>query len=75
MIVSHSSLNLCDKVHVILGFINFVAFQGEYVAPEKIENIYLRSKYVAQCFIYGESLKNYLVGIVVPDPEVQLNLN
>ncbi|KAI1713965.1 AMP-binding enzyme domain-containing protein [Ditylenchus destructor] len=47
----------------------FKLAQGEYVAPEKIENIYLRSKYVAQCFIYGESLKNYLVGIVVPDPE------
>lgn len=47
----------------------FKLAQGEYVAPEKIENIYLRSKYVAQCFIYGESLKNYLIGIVVPDLE------
>ncbi|KAI1717755.1 AMP-binding enzyme domain-containing protein [Ditylenchus destructor] len=47
----------------------FKLAQGEYVAPEKIENIYLRSKYVSQCFIYGESLKNYLVGIVIPDPE------
>jgi len=48
----------------------FKLAQGEYVAPEKIENIYMRSKYVAQCFVYGESLKTCLIGIVVPDPEV-----
>jgi long-chain acyl-CoA synthetase len=48
----------------------FKLAQGEYVAPEKIENIYSRSKYVAQSFIHGESLKTCLIGIVVPDPEV-----
>lgn len=45
-------------------------FQGEYVAPEKIEGIYARSKYVAQSFVHGESLKTCLVGVIVPDPEV-----
>jgi long-chain acyl-CoA synthetase len=30
----------------------------------------MRSKYVAQCFVYGESLKTCLVAIIVPDPEV-----
>lgn len=30
---------------------------GEYIAPEKIENIYVRSQYVAQVFVHGESLK------------------
>uniref|UniRef100_A0A915DVP2 long-chain-fatty-acid--CoA ligase n=1 Tax=Ditylenchus dipsaci TaxID=166011 RepID=A0A915DVP2_9BILA len=48
----------------------FKLAQGEYIAPEKIENVYLRSRYVAQCFVYGESLKGCLVGIVVPDAEV-----
>ncbi|CAB3408257.1 unnamed protein product [Caenorhabditis bovis] len=48
----------------------FKLSQGEYVAPEKIENIYVRSKYVAQSFVYGESLKTCLIAVVVPDAEV-----
>ncbi|GMF18703.1 unnamed protein product [Phytophthora fragariaefolia] len=47
----------------------FKLAQGEYVAAEKIENIYAKSKYVAQIFAYGDSLQSCLVGIVVPDPE------
>jgi len=39
---------------------------GEYIASEKIENIYLRCKYVAEIFIYGDSLQHYLVGFIVP---------
>lgn len=35
----------------------FKLSQGEYIAPEKIENIYVRSQYVAQVFVHGESLK------------------
>ena len=34
-----------------------VSLQGEYVAPEKIENIYIHSKYVGQIFVYGNGLK------------------
>ena len=37
---------------------------------EKIENIYTKSKYVAQLFAYGDSLQSCLVGVLVPDPEV-----
>ncbi|XP_013368470.1 PREDICTED: long-chain-fatty-acid--CoA ligase 1 isoform X1 [Chinchilla lanigera] len=48
----------------------FKLAQGEYIAPEKIENIYLRSEPVAQVFVHGESLQAFLIAIVVPDAEV-----
>ncbi|TSN95701.1 Long-chain-fatty-acid--CoA ligase 1 [Bagarius yarrelli] len=47
----------------------FKLAQGEYIAPEKIENIYIHSDPVAQIFVHGDSLKACLVGIVVPDPD------
>ena len=41
--------------------------QGEYVSPEKIENVYMQSKYVSFNFVYGNPLQSYLVGIISPD--------
>lgn len=29
--------------------------QGEYVAPEKVETVYMQSRFVAQCFVFGFS--------------------
>lgn len=35
----------------------FKLSQGEYIVPEKIENIYIKSQFVEQVFVHGESLK------------------
>jgi len=42
---------------------------GEYVAPEYLENVYTRSTFVAQCFVYGDSLQPSLIAVVIPDEE------
>ncbi|XP_065214083.1 long-chain-fatty-acid--CoA ligase 5 isoform X2 [Planococcus citri] len=48
----------------------FKLAQGEYVVPDKIESVYMRSQYVRQIFVYGESLKSSIIAIVIPDVHV-----
>lgn len=47
----------------------FKLSQGEYVAPEALENVYGNDGLVQQVFVHGDSLQSCLVGVVVPDPE------
>lgn len=47
----------------------FKLSQGEYIAAEKIEIVYQKSPFVAQPFVYGDSLQSCLVGVIVPDVE------
>ncbi|KAM4677187.1 long-chain-fatty-acid--CoA ligase 6 isoform 3-T5 [Discoglossus pictus] len=63
--LQNGTLKIIDrKKHI------FKLAQGEYIAPEKIENIYIRSEPVSQIYVHGDSLQAFLVGIVVPDAEV-----
>lgn len=48
----------------------FKLAQGEYIAPEKIENVYAKCKFIAQCFVYGDSFNSSLVAIVCVEPDV-----
>lgn len=54
------------RLHIIDRVKNFFKLaHGEYIGPEKIENTYLSScPYITQTFVYGNSLQNYLVGIL-----------
>jgi long-chain acyl-CoA synthetase len=46
----------------------FKLSQGEYIAPEKIENVFVLSPFVGMSLVYGNSLKNNVVAVVYPDP-------
>merc|ERR1711862_908694 len=47
----------------------FKLAQGEYVSPEKCENLFIQSPLIDQCFVYGDSMKAATVAIVVVNPE------
>ena len=50
------SLRIIDRAKNI-----FKLSFGEYIAPEKLENIYIKSEWLGQIWIYGDSLKDFIV--------------
>eukprot|EP00919_Chromeraceae_sp_WS-2016_P055438 GHVR01131774.1.p1 GENE.GHVR01131774.1~~GHVR01131774.1.p1 ORF type:complete len:118 (-),score=16.06 GHVR01131774.1:377-730(-) len=69
IILPNGSLKIIDRKKNI-----YKLSQGEYIAPEKIENIYLRCPYAAEAFVYGDSLKDFNVVVIHPNLDVLLNV-
>lgn len=60
-----ATIDQYGRLYIIDRVKNFFKLsQGEYITPEKIENIYLaNSPMLTQIFVHGDSLQNYLVGV------------
>ncbi|KAI9843379.1 MAG: hypothetical protein M1838_002634 [Thelocarpon superellum] len=45
--------------------------QGEYISPERIENVYLSNcSYLAQAYVHGDSVQTFLVALFGVNPDV-----
>jgi len=60
----NGSITIVDRAKNI-----FKLSQGEYIAPEKLENQYIKSDFVAQIWIHGDSLHDWIVVFIVIDPD------
>ena len=64
MLLSNGGIKVIDRKKNI-----FKLAQGEYICPEKIEQVYLRAAPVGQVFLHGESTETFTVAIVVPNED------
>ncbi|OZC05162.1 putative long-chain-fatty-acid CoA ligase 5 [Onchocerca flexuosa] len=64
MWLPNGSLRIIDRRNNL-----FKLAHADFVSPEQIENVYSQHPLVKQIFIYGSSMHEYLIAIVVVDAE------
>ena len=64
MVLDTGALKIFDRAKNV-----FKLSQGEYLAPEKLENVYIQSEWVAQIWIHGDSLHDYILAFITLDPD------
>ncbi|CAL1288039.1 unnamed protein product, partial [Larinioides sclopetarius] len=67
MWLPNGTLKLIDRKKNIMKL-----SQGEYVALDRIETVYSASPYISQIYVHGDSLKSFLVAVVIPSKEFVL---
>eukprot|EP01080_Neovahlkampfia_damariscottae_P001659 gene1659-429_t len=67
-ILPNGSLKIIDRKKNI-----FKLSQGEYIAPEKIENICVQMPIIQAIWVTGDSFHSYVIAFVVPFPDAFLS--
>ncbi|PVU98545.1 hypothetical protein BB559_001510 [Furculomyces boomerangus] len=63
MINENGTISIIDRKKSL-----FKLSQGEYISPEKVENVLNTHPLILQSFVSGISTKSHLVAVIVPDP-------
>lgn len=64
-IMENGAIKIIDRAKNI-----FKLSQGEYIAPEKLENVYVQSKWIDQVWVHGDSLHDFVILFAVLNPQL-----